>query len=92
MVMRIVINDREVTNPLAKFFIVFSAMVMAGLITAAVAFVVLPLVGITVAVSFAFVLAIVAASVVGAFILIIIGIIYSIIRGSLHVDIDKRRY
>ena len=90
MVMRIVINDKEITNPVAKFFLIFSAMVVVGLITAGVVFIILPLLGITVVVTVSFVLAIVIASIVGAFILFIITFIYTLIKGSLHVHVDKR--
>lgn len=89
--LRIVINDREITNPFTRFFIIFSAMVVIGLITAGIVFIILPLLGVTVVITVTFVLAIVAASVIGAFIFLIITFIYSVIKGSLHVHVDKHR-
>jgi len=92
MAMHVLFNEREITNPVAKFFMVFFALAVAGLITAGVVFVLLPLLGVTVVVTVSFVLAIVAAAIVGAFVLIIVAFIYSLIKGSLHVRVEKHRH
>lgn len=90
MTFRIVINEHEVTNPLVKFGLLLGAMLVAGLVIAAVVFILLPLVGITVVASVTFVLLVVAGTVIAAFVLALFAILYSIVRGSFHLSVDRR--
>lgn len=90
MALRIVINDREVTNPLVKFALIFGAILVAGMVIAAVVFILLPLVGITVVASVTFVLIVVAGTVSAAFVLALFTIIYSIIKGSFNLSVERR--
>ena len=48
MAIRIVINEREVTNPWVRLLIALSTLLVAGIFGAFVIFVVLPLIGIAV--------------------------------------------
>lgn len=91
MTLRIVINGQEVTNPLVKFSLILGAMLMTGLVIAAVVFILLPLVGITVVASVTFVLVVIAGTVIAAFVLALFGILYSIIKGSLHFSLERRQ-
>jgi len=68
----IIINDREITNPAIKFSVIVASTVCVGIITAALLFLVLPLVGISIAAAFSFAL-IVVACVAVAFVTIGLG-------------------
>ena len=90
MALRIVINEREITNPLVKFSLILGAMLVTGLVIAAVVFILLPLVGITVLASVTFVLVIVAGTLIGVFVLGLGTILYTIIKGSFNVSVERR--
>ena len=90
MALRIVINEREITNPLVKFSLILGAMLVTGLVIAAVVFILLPLVGITVMASVTFVLVIVAGTLIGVFVLGLGPIPYTIIKGSFNVSVERR--
>lgn len=92
MTFRIVINGHEVTNPLVKFSFILGAILVTGLVIAAVVFILLPLVGITVAASVAFVLVVITGTIIAAFVLALFSILYSIIRGSFHLSVERRRH
>ena len=89
MTVRIVINEREITNPLVKFSLMLGAMLVAGLVIAAVVFILLPLAGITVVASVTFVLVIVAGTLIAAFVLGLGTILYAIIKGSLNLSVER---
>ena len=90
MALRIVINEREITNPLVKFSLILGAMLVTGLVIAAVVFILLPLVGITVMASVTFVLVIVAGTLIGVFVLGLGTILYTIIKGSFNLSVERR--
>jgi hypothetical protein len=90
MIFRIVINGHEVTNPLVKFLFTLGAILVTGLVIAAVVFILLPLVGITVVASVTFVLVVIAGTIIAAFVLALFGILYSIVKGSLHLTVEQR--
>jgi hypothetical protein len=75
MATRIVINGREVTNPAAKAVIGTVAVLVAGLLAAAVIFVVLPLVGIAVTLAVGLVGVVLVALAVGIPLMILGGTI-----------------
>lgn len=91
MTFRIVINGHEVTNPLVKFALIAGAILMTGLVIAAVVFILLPLVGITVVVSVTFVLVVIAGTVMAALVLALFSILYSIVKGSFHLSVERHR-
>lgn len=92
MGLRIIVNDREVSNPLVKFLLILGAMLVTGLVIAAVVFILLPLVGITIAVSVTFVVVVVVGTVIAALVMAFVGILYSIAKGSWQVYIERRRH
>ena len=75
MATHIVINGREVTNPVAKAAIGMVAVLFAGLVAAAVIFIVLPLVGIAVTLSVGLIGVVLVALGVGIPVLILGGAI-----------------
>ena len=88
--LRIVINEREITNPLVKFSLVLGAMLVTGLVIAAVVFILLPLVGITMVASVTFVLVVVAGTLIAVFVLGLFTILYTIIKGSFNLSVERR--
>lgn len=91
MTARIVINDREINNPFARLAIIFASMLVAGLVMAGVVFVILPLVGITVALSISFVFAIVVASMFGVLVLLVFSMLYALFRGSIRSSTGRHK-
>lgn len=65
MTIQIVINGKEVTNPLAKALWVFGAIIVGALVTALVIFVLLPIIGIAVTLSAGLIIVCVIAIIVG---------------------------
>lgn len=76
---KIVINDKEIKNPVTKVLLSLSAFVFAVLIALVVVFFVLPFVGIAITATFAIVITILIALLLGIPILLFIGAIFSVI-------------
>lgn len=66
MATRIVINDKEVTNPVAKVFLIAGAIIIAALVSAFVIFILLPIIGVAVTLSVGFIVIFIAASIISA--------------------------
>ena len=64
------INGKEVINPVAKWAILVSAMVLGGLITVGVIFLVLPIIGVVLTLSVAILSVILVALGIGILVLI----------------------
>ena len=58
---RIIINGKEITNPLTRGFLIFGAIIFAALVAAVVIFILLPVIGIAVTLSFGFIMIFVIA-------------------------------
>lgn len=69
MTTHIIINGREITSPVFKLAIAIGIALMAALVAALILFVALPLLGITLALTFASALIVVVAVVAGSFVL-----------------------
>ncbi len=65
MATHIMINGKEYTNPFAKVLLAIAFILVAAVITAVIVFVVLPLIGIAVTLSFGFVAIFMIASIAG---------------------------
>ena len=90
MSIHIVVNRKEITNPVLKLFIMLSVILAAGLLTAIFLLLVLPLIGITVAATFGFAL-IVAVSIGGVLALGLCAALVSLVAGPVEVLINKSR-
>jgi len=66
----VIINGKEVTNPIAKWTILISAMVIGGLIAVGVIFLVLPIIGIVLTLSVAILSVFLVALGIGILVLI----------------------
>jgi hypothetical protein len=64
------INDKEITNPVAKWAIIVAASLIGGLIAVGVIFLVLPIIGIVLTLSFAILSIILVALGIGFLVLI----------------------
>ena len=64
MTTRILINGKEVTNPLLRIILGFGAIVLTALVTSIVIFILLPIVGVAVTLSVGFVVIFIVASVI----------------------------
>jgi len=66
---RILINGEEVTNPFLKTIFILGSIIIAALVTAAVIFILLPIIGVAITLSFGFVVIFIVASVVSIVVL-----------------------
>lgn len=89
MVTRIIINDKEVTNPFTKAFLILGAMIVAALVTAFVIFVLFPVIGIAVTISVGFILIFIVAIIVSVATLAFISVIFGWLFGSTEFRIEK---
>jgi len=90
MSIHLVVNRREINNPVSKFLILLSTILAAGLLAAAFLLLALPLIGITVAATFGFAL-IVAVSIAGVLALGVCAALVSLVAGPVEVLINKSR-
>lgn len=65
MTIQIVVNGKEVTNPFAKAFLAFGAIIIAALVAALVIFVLLPVIGVAVTLSAGFIVICIVSIIVG---------------------------
>jgi len=64
MTTRIIINEKEVTNPFVRGVLILGAIIVAALVTAIVIFVLLPVIGAAVTLSFGFIVIFIVATIV----------------------------
>jgi len=64
MATRIVINSKEVTNPILKSILILGAIVITALVSSIVIFILLPIIGVAVTLSVGFIIIFVVAAVV----------------------------
>ena len=91
MTMHIVLNGREVSSPTAKFGISFAVILVASLVTAAVVFVLLPLIGIAVTLSVGLVAIMVVAAMTGLIALVLGSLLYAALVGPVELFIERMR-
>jgi len=82
MATRIIINDKEMTNPYEKGLLMFGAIIVAALVTATVIFVQLPIIGVAVTLTTSFVLIFITATLVSISTLALVAFITSWIFGA----------
>jgi hypothetical protein len=94
MTIRIVINGNEVTNPFAKAFLVFGAVIVAAITTALVIFVLFPIIGIVVTLSAGFIAICIVATIVGittlAFGTVMLGLLFGVMEFRLEHSRKKK--
>ena len=88
MTIRIVVNGNEITNPFAKVFLVFGAVIVTAIITALVIFVLFPIIGIAVTLSVGFIVICIVATIVGiamsAFATVMLGLLFGVMEFRLE--------
>ncbi|MFK5913627.1 MAG: hypothetical protein QM484_04560 [Woeseiaceae bacterium] len=89
MATQIIINGKEVTNPVTKAFLIIGAIIVAAFVTAFVIFVLLPIIGVAVTLSVGFIVIFIVATVVSIATLGFITIILSWFIGSTEFKIEK---
>lgn len=89
MTTQVVINGKEITNPIAKAALAFGFILIAALISVVVVFVLLPLVGIVITLSIGFVAVFIAAIVAGFAVLIISTVVFGRLFGPADFRIEK---
>ena len=89
MTTRVVINGKEITNPIAKAALAFGLILIAALISVVVVFVLLPVVGIVITLSIGFVAVFIASIIAGFAVLILSTTILGRLFGSTDFRIEK---
>ncbi len=89
MATRIIINGKEVTNPVTKAFMIIGAIIVTAFVTAFVIFVLLPIIGVAVTLSVGFIVIFILATVVSVAALAFITIILGWFFGSTEFRIEK---
>ena len=95
MTTRIIINGKEITNPLSRALLILSAILITALVSAIVIFILLPIIGIAVTLSVGFILIFVAAAIVSMVALALMTVISSRYFGTTEFRIErihKRKY
>lgn len=87
---KIVINGREITNPVTKFLILTGFAFILALIGAIVVFVLLPLLGIAIALSAGLFGILFAAIVVGVLVLVMVSVVFDRFGGPAEFHVYKR--
>lgn len=89
MTTQVIINGKEITNPIAKAALVFGFILIAALISVVVVFVLLPIVGIVITLSIGFVGVLIAAIIAGFAVLILSATIFGRLFGPTDFRIEK---
>jgi len=89
MTTRIIINEKEVTNPLVKGLFIFGAVIISALVTAIVIFVLLPIIGVAVTLSVSFILIFFVAIIISVSTLALVAVISAWIFGAAEFRIEK---
>ena len=79
---RIIINGKEVCNPFIRFLLILGAIIIAALAAAVVIFILLPVIGIAVTLSFGFIVIFIVAIMASVVSLLLVTIISSWLFGS----------
>ena len=89
MTTQVVINGKEVTNPVAKTALAFGAILIVTLITTVIVFVLLPLVGIVVTLTIGFIAVFIVAIIAGITTLALSVAVFGWLFGPTEFRIEK---
>ena len=89
MTTRVIINGREIKNPIIKAVLAFGFILIASLISLVVIFVLLPVAGIVITLSVGFVVVFIAAIIAGFVALILTTVVFGRFFGSTDFKIEK---
>ena len=89
MATRIIINGKEVTNPVTKTFLIFGAIIIAALVSAFVIFVLLPLIGVAVTLSVGFIIIFIVATIISVATLAFVSILLGWLFGEAEFRYEK---
>lgn len=79
---RIIINGKEVSNPIARYFLILGAIIFASLVAAVVIFILFPVIGIAVTLSFGLIVIFIIGTMASVVALVLVTIISSWLFGS----------
>ena len=79
---RIIINGKEVSNPLTRYFLILGAIIFASLVAAVVIFILFPVIGIAVTLSFGLIVIFIIGTMASVVALVLVTIISSWLFGS----------
>jgi len=79
---RIIINGKEISNPFVRGLLILGGIIVAALVTAAVIFILLPIIGIAVTLSIGFIAIFFVAIMASVAALVLVTIVFSWLFGS----------
>jgi membrane protein implicated in regulation of membrane protease activity len=86
---RIIINDKEITNPYIKALLILGAIIVGAAVAAVVIFVLLPIIGIAVTVSIGFVVVLLIAALVSVATLALVAVLAAWLFGAAEFRFEK---
>lgn len=89
MTTRIVINEKEITNPIVKLGLAFGLILMASLLSVIIVFVILPVIGIVITLSFGIAAVFLATLIAGITTLVLSSTVFGWLFGSTHFSFEK---
>jgi len=89
MATRIIINDKEVTNPYIKGLLILGAILVVAVVAAVVIFVLLPIIGIAVTVSVGFIAVLLVAALVSAATLALVAVLVAWMFGAAEFRFER---
>lgn len=92
MGVHVIINGREIDSPAQKYGLVAAAVLGAAVITVAVLFLVLPLVGISIAATLGFAVVVAVAVLAGLFALGLGALLIALVLGPLELLVKRTRH
>lgn len=88
---QVVLNGKEVINPIAKAALALGAILIAALVTAVVVFVLLPIIGVAVTLSVGFAAIILVATIMGITTMIFGAVILGLLFAPTEFRVEKTR-
>lgn len=86
---RIIINGKEISNPVTRFLLILSAIIMAAVVMALIIFVLLPIIGVAVTLTVGFIAIFIVAAMASVAALVLVTIVSSWIFGSTEFRVER---
>ena len=87
---QLIINGREIRNPLVKYLILFGALFVSAVVTLVVLFFILPLIGIAATLSIGFLISLFLAVIISIPALLIFALLFNRISGGTEIRLSSR--
>ena len=87
---QLIINGKEISNPVVKYLLLFAAIFLSAIITLVILFIILPLIGIAATLSIGLIVSISIAVIISIPALIIFALVFNRVFGTTEVRIIQQ--